>query len=412
MNRSTHPYEQEEVMAYLDGELTPEHAATMAAHLEQCADCAALADDLRLVSHRMRAWQMRPSPETLTRSVISHMNTPSTKNLWLAGQAGSFLRRWGWQLACSLVVLLVLVGLTRGRYEMSVERAKQAAAPQRVVQVPESSPSDFLVLPQAPLPLARGGGRANGGGGSGRGSKVHVPETPGPMIARTAALTIVGKDFAAARAAVEKIVGQHGGYLADLSTTTPKDAAQTLTATLRIPAPQLDAALAELKKLGRAEQETQSGEDVSKQHTDLFARLKNARASEQRLVEILRQRPGKVSEVLEVEQEISRVREEIEQMDAERKDIEKRVQFATVALRLVEEYKEQLNVTPPSTGTRLRNALVGGYRDAVDSIIAFLLFLFSAGPSLFLWVALLFFPARFVWRRFRRIAHKEISFGA
>jgi len=71
----------------------------------------------------------------------------------------------------------------------------------------------------------------------------------------------------------------------------------------------------------------------------LVARLKNSRATEQRLVDILRQRPGKVSEVLEVEQEIARVRGEIEQMEADRKSLETRVQFATVKLQVNEEYK-------------------------------------------------------------------------
>ena len=133
----------------------------------------------------------------------------------------------------------------------------------------------------------------------------------------------------------------------------------------------------------------------------MVARLKNSRATEQRLVDILRQRPGKVSEVLEVEQEIARVRGEIEQMEADRKSLETRVQFATVKLQVNEEYKAQLQVTPPSTGTRLRNALVGGYRDAADSLIGFVLFLLGTGPTLLLWSAVLYWPARFAWRRWR-----------
>ncbi len=221
------------------------------------------------------------------------------------------------------------------------------------------------------------------------------------MIARTASLTIVAKDFEAARGALERIVSQRQGYIAELTTTSPKEAARTLAATLRIPAPQLNAALGELKALGRVEQETQAGEEVTKQYTDLVARLKNSRATEQRLVDILRQRPGKVSEVLEVEQEIARVRGEIEQMEADRKSLETRVQFAIVKLQASEEYKAQLQVTPTSTGTRLRNALVGGYRDAAENAIGLVLFLLGTGPALLLWLAVLYWPARFAWRRWR-----------
>ena len=386
-------------MAYLDGELAPEQAVAVASHLEECPDCAALADELRRVSHQMRAWQVPPSPDTLGQQMLSRVDPPTGRKFWSPAKPRSFFRRWSWQLAGGFALILLVAAITTPILlrEWMVAYKIQTSPADFSLSQPRTSATNIDPY-QAQMPDS---GRVGGGGGSRgeRKNKAHAPDASAPMIVRTAALTIVAKDFSAARAAVERIVDQHGGYVADLNTTTPKDAAQTLTVTLRIPAPQLDAALAELKKLGRIEQEMQSGEDVTKQHTDLVARLKNARASEQRLVEILRQRPGKVSEVLEVEQEISRVREEIEQMEAGRKDLEKRVQFSTVQLRLVEEYKEQLNVTPPSTGTRLRNALVSGYRDAVDSIIAFLLFLLSAGPTLLLWLAILFLPARWAWRR-------------
>ena len=123
----------------------------------------------------------------------------------------------------------------------------------------------------------------------------------GPMIVRTASLVLVAKDFPATRAALERIVVTYGGYLANLTTSSPSGEAQGLTAAVRVPAAKLDAALAELKKLGRVEQESQSGEEVTQQYVDLVARLKNARATEQRLVQVLQQRTGKVRDVLEVE---------------------------------------------------------------------------------------------------------------
>jgi hypothetical protein len=46
-----------------------------------------------------------------------------------------------------------------------------------------------------------------------------------------------------------------------------------------------------------------------------------------------------MSDVLEVEQQIARVREEIERMEAEQKSLEHRVDFAAVNLQLTEEYK-------------------------------------------------------------------------
>jgi DNA-binding HxlR family transcriptional regulator len=222
------------------------------------------------------------------------------------------------------------------------------------------------------------------------------------MIARTASLAIIVKDFGPVESAVKRIMDRYKGYIGQLSTTAQPDAARTLNATLRIPSPQLEAALAELKQLGRVEQESQSGEEVTKEYTDLAARLKNSRATEQRLLDVLRKNTGKVKDVLEVENEISRVRGEIEQMDADQRTLKTRVDFATMQLSLTEDYKASLHMTPPSTMTRLHNAVVEGYRDVVERGIGLAVWLLEAGPTLLLWAAFLFFPARWLWKRWLR----------
>jgi len=160
--------------------------------------------------------------------------------------------------------------------------------------------------------------------------------------------------------------------------------------------------MVDLRKLGRVESETQSAEDVTAQYVDLNARLLNARNTEQRLTDLLRQRTGKLADVLAVETEITRVRGEIERMEAERKNLVNRVGFATVTTTVVEDYKAQLQMVPHSTSGRIRNAAVEGYRTMVEGVVGLVLFLLSYGPSLLLWGGLLFFPVRGVLRRLGR----------
>jgi hypothetical protein len=233
-----------------------------------------------------------------------------------------------------------------------------------------------------------------------------------PMIARTVSLSVVVKNFDAGRTALDTILAHHNGYAAGLHVSTPQGAARTLQASLRIPAPQLSAALAELKALGRIEVETQNGEEVTEQHADLVARVKNSRETEQRLQDVLRTRTGKVKEVLEVEQEIARVRGEIEQMEAERKTLEHRVDFATIDLKLAEEYKAQLSRPAPSVATRLQNSTINGFRNAFESFLALVLFLAESGPTLLLWALILGFPAWLLWRRYRRSFALGSAIGA
>ena len=62
MSTNRHPIEQEELMAYLDGELPTDQATEALLHLELCPECQTLAADFRGVSLELMAWEVE-SPE-------------------------------------------------------------------------------------------------------------------------------------------------------------------------------------------------------------------------------------------------------------------------------------------------------------------------------------------------------------
>ena len=129
----------------------------------------------------------------------------------------------------------------------------------------------------------------------------------------------------------------------------------------------------------------------------------NARATEQRLVDVLNNRTGKVGDILQVEQEISRTREQIERMEAQRQNLMKRVEMATVTLTLAEEFKAQLEPTPIGTSRQLWNALVDGYDNFAGSILGIALFLARYGLSLILWGGMCWLGWRAVRRPVKRM---------
>jgi hypothetical protein len=400
-----HEIEREEVMALLDGELDAPRARALEAHLATCAECRSLAEELKSVSARMSAWKIETSPASLEEKTMSAAEQALTPDP--ASTARPKLRPRGWRLMLQLalgtaVVVIVAVATIPGFLWAPALIRKQGMVGPAQGSAEQSAPSVVQfekVAPDAP-PAPRTMAEST----HGRLDEAKAIRL-GPMVIRTASLTLVTKEFERSRAAIQQIVAKHGGFLGQLSVSGESNTGRTLQATLRIPADKLDAAFGELKALGRVTSEAQSGEEVTQQYVDLTARLSNARATEKRLVEVLAQRTGKVKDVLEVEREIARVREEIESMDAQRRAMEKQVQFATVNLRISEEFQKQLEVTPPSTGTTMWNALVEGFRTASDSLLGIAEFALRAGPSLVLWALILCWPARLVWRRFRPAAN-------
>jgi hypothetical protein len=231
----------------------------------------------------------------------------------------------------------------------------------------------------------------------------QAPATPAaPMIARTANITITVKDFAVSRAALEKIVAQHHGYFANLNVSSAEGSPHSLQASARVPASELTAALDDIKGIGWILSESQSGEEVTQQHEDLVMHLQNARETEERFRAILQQRTGKLADVLAVEQEIARVRGEIERMEAEQKTLEHRVDYASVEIQMSEEYKASLALPDNSVSTQLHNAFVAGYHRAAGTILGIVLFFEEYGLSIAIWLTILALPV-IAWRRYRRL---------
>jgi hypothetical protein len=427
MSKNNHPIEYEELMAYLDGELATDRAVAAAAHLEHCAECQELAGELRKLSQELTVWEVEEveSEEGMPIAIKAALQDRPGKpreNKRPLGWRILLTRRglaWAGGSATAILFLLSFFGVSHlsvaPLYKM--EQAREYAKSDTYAPLPEATPpaspslaaNDLITGKKSPRIMGYNGatGKSETEQGSGdeevdNSERASVPEVP--MIARTAGLTLTTKEFDKTRASLEEILKHYSGYLGELKVSAPADAGRTLTATLRIPATQLEAALAELKKLGRVEDESQGGEEVTQQYVDLQARLANSKHTEQRLTEILRTRTGKLQDVLKVELEIDRVRGEIEQMQAEKKELSKRVAFATLNTMVKEEYHAKLQAAPPSTGSRFRNAAVDGYNTVVEGLIDVGLFLLSAGPSLLLWAAILFFPARWAWKKLRRKA--------
>jgi len=383
-----HPVEQEELQAFLDKELEATRQTEVGRHIQDCQECTAMIADLQEVSASLQSWEVEPAPANLKPPVLPVENPQG---------------RWNWSrlivgLGASAAVVILLAAISIP----NLLRSRMAA------NRPPEYPKQMSVTINREADA-----RSMGGGGQNAPAEGEVPQgslgsrlesaTAGRLIAYQVSMVIEVKEFDPAKQKLLQVVEQAGGYVAQASTAETPNQPRSASLTVRVPADKLSTVLQQIRSLGRVRQDQLSTEEVTEQVVDLEARLKNARNTEQRLIDVLNNRTGKVGDILQVEQEISRTRENIERMEAQRQNLMKRVEMATVNITLAEEFKAQLETTPIGTGTRLWNTLVDGYDSFVGTILGVVFFFARYGLNLMFWGGVCWMGWRLARPRVKRL---------
>jgi hypothetical protein len=376
-----HSPSPDELMAYLDGELSAAASRDVLVHLAACNHCQQVADDMRGVSRDMRAWQIGEPPASLLAP------QQATKTPVRA-------RAWVWQVLPARRIAVAAAAVVIVGAALLLRPANQGTpAPTAAAQVSEG-------IQPPPLSVVVGGAA---GRPAARSQEAEKPGGAGPSIVRTFTLRIVASDFDAARPTIDRTLRDLGGFVGQLGVSSSGEGPRTIHGTLRVPADRLDDAVAALRRLGRVTSESQEAVDVTDQVVDLDVRIANARITEKRLTDLIQNHTGRVSDVLEAEREMARVRTELERLDAQRKNVERSVAYAMLILNVEEERRASVNLGPVAVPARLRLAIADGFEAALSSVLAAALFLLRVGPALLLWCVLLGVPGWFFVRRSRAV---------
>jgi putative zinc finger protein len=114
MSTNRHLIEQEELMAYLDGELPTQQATEAMSHLDLCPECQTLAADFRSVSRELMAWEVESGEVDISPEINAALEERVQKRE-LANVSSLRLKnrvmtsRWVW--AGALAIVCVAVGL-------------------------------------------------------------------------------------------------------------------------------------------------------------------------------------------------------------------------------------------------------------------------------------------------------------
>ncbi len=166
----------------------------------------------------------------------------------------------------------------------------------------------------------------------------------------------------------------------------------------KVPVDQLDVFRASLAAAGHVVNESQRAEDVTEQRADLKARVRNARAQEKRLLDLLSDRTGSLADVLAAEKALAEVREQVERLEAQEATLEGHIAYATVKVRLM-----TITEAPATTvGDKLGRALSNGL-SATGDVLLFVLVAFVAAAPMLMVFAVFGYVFYRLGRRVRRL---------
>ncbi|QDU97143.1 DUF4349 domain-containing protein [Lignipirellula cremea] len=189
-----------------------------------------------------------------------------------------------------------------------------------------------------------------------------APDTPEQKIQRqiiyTAFLRLIVEEFDGVPAEVEKLAARHNGFVAKSSVEGSSGSPRSGSWTIRVPVQQYGTFLEAAQTLGEFQSLTTGSEEVTAEFYDVLARIENKQRQEKRLIELLEKATGKLEEVLRVEEQLARVREEIERMQGRMRVLKDQTSFSTITLT-IQEIKGYQPPAAPTFGNRIARAWFG-----------------------------------------------------
>src|SRR6266542_6569931 len=199
----------------------------------------------------------------------------------------------------------------------------------------------------------------------GQGADPFAAQIAPTMVIRNGQASVEVDKLDPAIVKLRQLAAQLGGYIANSSMSGGRDQIRSATLELKIPAQRFDQAINGLGTLGKVESVNATAEDVGEEYVDITARVNNAHRLEDRLIALLATRTGKLQDVLSVERELARVREEIERYEGRLRFLKTRVATSTLSVTV----HEPLPILGQGPG---QNPIVAAIRQAWRNFVGFI----------------------------------------
>jgi hypothetical protein len=156
------------------------------------------------------------------------------------------------------------------------------------------------------------------------------------MIIKSGTMSLEVDKYDESETKIREISKKYNGYITNTSATLNPNGKKQGTISIRVPSEKFDGLLNELRQTGKEMNENINGKDVTEEYMDAEARLKTQQQLEDRLLKLLSEKTAKLTDIVEVEQKLSGVRENIERTEGRMKYLKDQSSYSTLAVSVYE----------------------------------------------------------------------------
>lgn len=201
------------------------------------------------------------------------------------------------------------------------------------------------------------------------------PDADSRKVVKSAELVLQTMQYDTAAAKFESLVGSFGGYIESSSvqgTGAGGNDGRAAVYTVRVPAERLDEFLNGAGALGTVVSRALHGEDVTQSYFDSETRLKTLHTEQDRILALM-QKAEKIEDVITIEQRLTEVENEIEQLTGELKRLDSLIGLSTVTVTI-----DEVSVITSPQGNGLGGQLLSMLRTSVSALGKFFRYLLLA----------------------------------
>lgn len=403
----------ENINLLIDGNLNKQKTAELKEHMKTCESCRKEYEELKSLKDMLGELEMKKLPENFEKELkIKLLEAKEEKESNKKSLMKNLLDKFSnsnpkYKLAVSIgmVAVVAVIGIAGlgigGMGSMNSSKSFDTAAPEAAMYMENEAATDYEIAEtEESMNMVRSGEVPKLAGGFGNdGVEVESNVTSeqstleenkfvGRLIIKNADITVEVQDFDGFMETITEIVTESKGYISNSSSYVYKKDSSDPTKNLkggnvaiRVPSEIFDGIIYSVGEIGNVTNTNLYTEDISKRYRDTADEVKNLEIREERIREIMG-KAEKIEDILKIEEELSRVRSEINRLKGNLSNWEDLVSLSTINInvREVEDIKNQIVPVNTNVFQKAKEGFIETINRMIKSIERFFVYVVTNLP--------------------------------